>query len=103
MPTSTIARIRPIVTILGTVVALFMASSMFSLGGAMPPLSVIVPVIAVTLISLWLIQFTDLMRSPESRFPSRWDKPIWAAVFILLFPIAPIAFWVWKQACENER
>ncbi|MFA9477866.1 hypothetical protein ACERK3_06100 [Phycisphaerales bacterium AB-hyl4] len=69
----------------------------------MPGATVGMSLTAVSLIWLafWLVQFLDLMASPTHRFPGPYDKPIWAAVFIFLFPVAPVAFWIWKNTIER--
>jgi len=59
--------------------------------------------VPLALIVFWMNQFIDLMCSPEARFVTRWDKPIWAAVFILLFPLAPFLFWCWKVAMKADE
>lgn len=53
--------------------------------------------LALLVIGFWIYQFIGLMTLDDKSFPGRYDKVIWAAVFILLFPLAPIAFLYWKH------
>jgi hypothetical protein len=48
-------------------------------------------------IAFWIYQFVELMRLDDNSFSGRYDKMIWGAAFILLFPLAPIAFLYWKH------
>ncbi|MEX0653155.1 MAG: hypothetical protein WD534_07835 [Phycisphaeraceae bacterium] len=61
-----------------------------------------IPLVGFVWLVFWLVHFVDLMASPPQRFPGPHDKPIWAAVFILLVPLAPFAFWLWKQATDRR-
>jgi hypothetical protein len=62
----------------------------------------VIPLILLVLIVLlpiafWIYQFVELMRLDDNSFNGRYDKVIWGAAFILLFPLAPIAFLYWKH------
>ena len=61
--------------------------------------SLVLGVTALLWVMFWLSQFIDLMRRSDDEFVGRFDKLIWAAVFILLFPLAPVAYWIWKPDC----
>lgn len=50
----------------------------------------------------WTTQFIQLMLMSESDFPGRSDKSIWAAAFVLVFFLAPFAFFVWKIVYLNQ-
>ena len=53
------------------------------------------------MIFLWAHQFVELMRLPDSAFPGRYDKALWAAAFVIVFPIAPFAFLAWRNIVEG--
>lgn len=59
-------------------------------------------VVAVLWGVFWLVQFCHLMTFSPRRFPAPYDKIIWVVVFLLLAPVAPLAFWVWKQWPREE-
>lgn len=46
----------------------------------------------------WLLQFVQVMLLADADFPGRYDKPLWVAVFVLVFLLAPFAFLLWKRA-----
>ena len=54
-------------------------------------------IIAVT----WVTQFASFMLLDNKTFPGFYDKWIWAAAFLLAFPLAPFAFMVWKSAFKS--
>ncbi len=54
--------------------------------------------LVVCFLVFWCYQFIELMLLSESDFPGKYDKILWAAVFFLLFFIAPIVFVGWKNA-----
>jgi hypothetical protein len=55
------------------------------------------------LILLWIFQFAQLMTLGDELFPGRFDKTLWAAAFILVFPVAPFAFMWWKRIMLGMR
>ena len=63
----------------------------------------IVLVIGLVIAVFWLCQFVSLMLLSESDFPGRHDKILWAAAFMLVFPVAPFAFIGWKTAYRSMR
>ena len=70
-----------------------------------PPLRfdtpLVLAVVMLAMVVFWVVQFIDLMRHSEDAFAARSDKLIWAAVFVLVFPLAPLAFWLWKQSRQQ--
>lgn len=70
-------------------------------------LLVIVPYVALLIALVWIYQFIQLMLLSDADFPGKYDKILWAAAFVLVFPIAPFAFLWWKAAyrsmLENDR
>lgn len=52
---------------------------------------------------LWIVQFVQLMLLEDELFPGRHDKIAWAAAFVILAPLAPFAFLMWKGALTAER
>ncbi len=50
---------------------------------------------------LWVVQFASFMVLDDKTFPGTHDKLIWGASFLLAFPVAPIAFIVWKSAYKS--
>lgn len=51
------------------------------------------------LVGLWVREFTGLMAIGDDAFPGRHDKLIWAAVMILLPPIGPLCFALFRRSC----
>ena len=51
----------------------------------------------------WIRKFVELMLLEGTHFSSGFDKIIWAAVFIAVFPLAPFAFALWKSARTTEH
>ncbi|MEO7719122.1 MAG: hypothetical protein ABIY70_23235 [Capsulimonas sp.] len=51
---------------------------------------------------VWVVQFAQLMMFEDDSFRGHWDKLIWVAVFILVFPVAPFAFLIWKKAYQEH-
>lgn len=51
--------------------------------------------IALCLIALWVQQFAELMRLPDSAFPGRNDKVLWTVAFIVMPWLVPITFLAW--------
>ncbi len=45
----------------------------------------------------WIWQFIILMTTEDDFFPGRFDKLIWGSAFILLVPIAPLAFFLCRR------
>jgi len=50
----------------------------------------------------WIYQFVQFMSFEDELFPGRYDKLIWAVVFLLAPPLAPFAFHMWKSARRAE-
>jgi hypothetical protein len=59
-------------------------------------------VVLLPLIIFWLFQFVGLMSLPDNRFPGRFDKVLWVSVFVLIAPLAPMAFYVWNGQRVEE-
>lgn len=55
-------------------------------------------VVYLVLAVVWVMQFAFFMALDDRSFPGSHDKLIWAAAFLLAFPVAPFAFMVWKSA-----
>lgn len=49
-------------------------------------------------ILFWIHQFIQLMVMRDDDLPGRHDKILWVLVFLVLFPVAPFAFYAWKHA-----
>jgi len=58
---------------------------------------------ALVLAIFWMYQFVQLMLLEDIYFSARYDKIIWAAAFILVVPLAPFAFLMWKGAKSLNR
>ena len=50
---------------------------------------------------IWVFQFAMLMALDDKSFPGAYDKLIWAAAFLLVFPVAPFAFMLWKSMSKS--
>jgi len=61
----------------------------------------IIPYIGLVIALVWIYQFIQLMLLSDADFPGKYDKLLWAAAFILLFPITPFAFLWWKAAYRS--
>jgi hypothetical protein len=57
----------------------------------------------VLFVITWVRDFAYLMTQPDSAFPGRYDKPIWAFLLIVLPPVGVVAFWSYRRAHEVER
>jgi hypothetical protein len=55
-------------------------------------------IIALPLAFFWVTQFVQLMLLEDRLFPGKFDKAIWGAAFIVLWPLTPFAFRAWKSA-----
>jgi hypothetical protein len=53
-------------------------------------------VVVVIIAIYWCYQFAFLMSLEDGIFAGRFDKPCWCAAFLLLPPIAPFAFALWR-------
>jgi hypothetical protein len=53
--------------------------------------------------AFWIREFAELMLLEDRLFSGRFDKIIWAAVFVMVAPLAPFAFCVWKAARTAEN
>lgn len=55
----------------------------------------------------WVVMFVTLMLFGPNDLPWKYDKVIWACIFILLPPAAPFLFWMFKHAyrgaLDSER
>ncbi len=60
-------------------------------------------IVALLFLIFWWWQFIQLMMLSDSDFPGRYDKPLWAVLFIVAFAIAPFLFIHWKSACLAMR
>jgi hypothetical protein len=46
----------------------------------------------------WYHEFSYLMSLGDASFPGRYDKPIWAALLILLPPVGALTFWFYRRS-----
>jgi uncharacterized membrane protein YagU involved in acid resistance len=63
--------------------------------------TVILVILLFALVWVWLKQFVWMMALDDGSFPGKYDKLIWSAVFIILLPLAPFAFAMWKIAWKE--
>jgi hypothetical protein len=54
--------------------------------------------IVLVLLVLWVWQFVQLMLLEDDLFPGRNDKALWVAAFVVVLPLTPVAFMLWKRA-----
>jgi hypothetical protein len=66
------------------------------------PILLLALVILLVFCYFWIEKFVELMLLEDRHFPGRFDKIVWAAVFILIAPLAPFAFRLWKSARTAE-
>ena len=59
-------------------------------------------VAALGLAIFWVYQFVQLMLLEDHWFPGRYDKALWVGAFVLVFPVTPFAFLMWKAARRAE-
>jgi hypothetical protein len=59
---------------------------------------VLIVFLLFSLLWSWIVQFVQLMLLSEEDFLGRYDKVLWVAVFICVFPLAPSAFVLYKNA-----
>lgn len=62
-----------------------------------PTILIILAIAAPAFGIFWLWQFVQLMLLSDVDFPGRYDKPLWAATFLFVWPAAPFAFLAWKS------
>ena len=50
----------------------------------------------------WISQFASLMLINEKHFFGKHDKILWVVAFLLVLPLAPFAFYVFKKSVLSE-
>jgi len=63
---------------------------------------VAISIMTLALAIFWVYQFVQLMLLEDRWFPGRFDKALWVGVFVLIFPLAPFAFLMWKAGRRAE-
>lgn len=58
--------------------------------------------VCIAVIAIWGVMFATLMLLTDAQLPGRYDKPQWVAAFLLAAPLAPFAFWIFKNGYEIE-
>ena len=76
---------------------------MFTVLGFVNVTDVTVLIIALLFLIVWWRQFIELMMFSDSDFPGRYDKAIWAVMFVVACIIAPFLFIQWKSAYLTMR
>jgi hypothetical protein len=66
------------------------------------PLILLVIAAAVLFVVTWVRDFAYLMTQPDSAFPGRHDKLIWALLLIVLPPVGVLTFWSYRRAHATE-
>jgi hypothetical protein len=61
-------------------------------------MQILFPLLFLALICFWLYQFVQLMLLSDRDFPGTYDKILWVLAFVLVFFVAPFAFFFWKKA-----
>jgi ABC-type multidrug transport system permease subunit len=56
----------------------------------------------VAVIAMWGIMFANLMLFTDAQLPGTYDKLFWVAAFLLMAPLAPFAFWIFKRDCQMQ-
>jgi hypothetical protein len=65
--------------------------------------TLLIMLLGIILLVFWCFQFVFLMLLEDELFAGKYDKAIWASVFIILSPIAPFVFWLWQKAARSEK
>lgn len=52
---------------------------------------------------MWTYQFVQLMMLNDAVFPATHDKLLWVVAFVVVIPLAPLAFLYWKRAYLSLR
>ena len=60
-------------------------------------------ILAVVATIFWLVQLLSLMMMPDDAFPGRYDKPIWAAILLVLSVLGAFLFVVWKFTAQSDH
>lgn len=60
-------------------------------------------VMAVLALIFWFVPLLDLMKMTDESFPGRFDKPIWAAILILLPVLGSLLFVIWKWSRHADQ
>jgi hypothetical protein len=69
----------------------------------MTPFNLLISLVAVALSVFWLYEVFTLMQMPDDAFPGRYDKPIWAAILLVLSVIGAALFVIWKMSVRARR
>ena len=56
-----------------------------------------------TLAFFWISQFVFLMSLEADQFPWPYDKALWVATFLLAAPLAPFAFYCWRNVVTLSK
>jgi hypothetical protein len=72
---------------------LVMASALGPGGGSLL-VGLLMVAVLLTYLAFWIHEFLFLMNLTDQDFPGRYDKPIWAAVLIVL---GPLGLWVFHR------
>ena len=60
-------------------------------------LTSLVFVVGFACLLLWAVSIVVLMDRRDDEFPGRFDKPIWAAIILLVPILGSIVFLIWKR------
>jgi hypothetical protein len=61
-------------------------------------MEILIILVIIPLVAFWVYQFVFLLMLEDNFFPGKFDKLIWGAVFIFLWPFAPFVFLLWRGA-----
>ena len=57
---------------------------------------IVIFLVAILLLIFWIRQFFDLMARTDDTFPGKYDKVIWAAVFLLTYVFGAFLYLIFK-------
>ena len=55
------------------------------------------------LVLFWLAEIVSLMRTTDTAFPGKYDKPLWVAILVFTFALGAVAFWFWRRTVQADR
>lgn len=97
---------RSVSSLPGGGIALLAACGLLALAFAsrstLPLVLLAIGAIGLTMVA-WVREFTALMAQPDTSFPGRYDKAIWALLMIALPPVGLIVLGQYRRSVESRE